>query len=221
MPPKRGRFTITLPGLGDALPDFGMAVVFLITWIAPHTFGERAVAWLMLTMLIEFINVHSSAFIGQIIIGKAVPAEKLKGLVVVGSFYTLFIAGFALAFKTWWPVVSFWAQTLNRSMGAMLGQAPSGLEKKYLQAAWASAVLFYVVFVGVTTVLPIPPLGITRPVVHALHLPGSGEWISHPQKVIAFGFLYFLATAISELFGHRWMINAPDANARPTERAAA
>ena len=64
--------------------------------------------------------------------------------------------------------------------------------------------VFYLVFVGITTVLPLPKLGITAAVVSAQELPGEGLWIEQPHRVIAFGFLYFSAWGISELYAHRW-----------------
>ena len=53
--------------------------------------------------------------------------------------------------------------------------------------------------------LPLPRLGLTPEVVARLALPGSGQWVEQPHRVLAFGFLYFAATAISEAFGHRWV----------------
>ena len=34
---------------------------------------------------------------------------------------------------------------------------------------------------------------------------GSGLWIDEPQRVLAFGFLYFIGTGLSELFSHEWL----------------
>lgn len=64
--------------------------------------------------------------------------------------------------------------------------------------------MFYLAFVFVTTLLPMPKLGITPAVVDAQDLPGSGLWIDEPHRVIAFGFLYFSTWGISELYAHRW-----------------
>lgn len=196
---------ILLPVLGAAAPNFVLAAMFLITWIDPYRFGEKMVAYLMLVMLLEFIVVHSSAFMGSVAFSSETAGRKAKGMLLLGGFYTLFVGGFALAFKTWWPLASFWVLTLNRLLGGILGVAPSGREKEYMQRSWGAGVLFYVVFVGLTTVLPVPKFGITSAVRHTQDLPGSGEWISHPEKVIAFGFLYFLFSGISDLFHHAWM----------------
>lgn len=210
---------ILLPVLGASAPNFILAAMFLITWIDPYRLGEKMVAYLMLVMLLEFIVVHSSAFMGSVAFSSEAPGRKAKGMLILGGFYTLFVGAFAAAFKTWWPLASFWLLTLNRLLGGMLGVAPSGREKEYMQRSWGSSVLFYVVFAGLTTVLPVPKFGITSAVRHAQDLPGSGEWISHPEKVIAFGFLYFLFSGISDLFQHRWM--GQNAAATAADRSAA
>ena len=44
--------------LVTALPSAALAVTFLITWIAPYTFGEQVVRRLVLLMLLEFIIIH-------------------------------------------------------------------------------------------------------------------------------------------------------------------
>lgn len=61
-----------------------------------------------------------------------------------------------------------------------------------------------------TTLVPMPALGITPEVVAGQHLPGSGLWVDQPQRVIAFGFLYFAAVGVSELYGHAWLRRATE-----------
>ena len=194
-----------LPAVVSALPDLMLGATFLITWVSPYALREKMVAYLMLLMILEFIIVHSSAFMGRVMVGPLQRGRKSVTLLGLGGLYTLFVGGFALAFKAWWPLVTFWGLTLNRLLGVLLGQPPSGEEKTFVQYGWAASVMFYVLFVFATTLLPIPALGITAEVVRAQDLPGSGLWIDQPQRVVAFGFLYFTATGLSELFGQRWL----------------
>lgn len=56
-----------------------------------------------------------------------------------------------------------------------------------------------------TTLLPIPKFGVSEEVVRGQKLPGGGLWIDEPHRVIAFGFLYFTALAISEVFTNAWV----------------
>jgi len=196
---------VRLPSLIAALPDFGLAGVFLATWIAPDLLGVQRIGHLMLVMLLEFIVVHSAAFMGSAAIGAATPIERTKRVVGLGLFYTMFVGGFAAAFRTWWPIVAFWGLTLNRLLGMLVGQAPSEKAKLFMQQSWAVGAMAYLAAVFATTFLPVPELGITAAVRAAADLPGSGLWISEPQRVLAAGFLYFAALGLSELVDHRWL----------------
>jgi hypothetical protein len=210
-----------LPVVGAASPNLLLAGLFLVTWIWPTAAGDHMVSYCLLLMLLEFIVVHSSAFMGSVVVGKADSAGRVKAVLGLGLFYSLFVLGFALAFKSWWPLLSFWGLTLNRLLGVIFGVAPTGREKEFMQRGWGIAVLFYVGFAFVTTFLPMPRLGLTPDVVSAQNLRGSGLWISEPWRVIAFGFLYFLASGVSELFAHRWLPQSAAADAPIPERRAA
>jgi hypothetical protein len=159
----------------------------------------------MLVMLLEFIVVHSAAFMGTVRFAAGAPGAKAMRMLGLGVFYTLFVGGFALAFHQAWPLWSFWALTVNRMLSMLLKQAPDGDEQAFAQRQWAAGVLFYLLAVGLTTVLPIPRLGVSAAAIGAMHLSGSGLWIDQPWRVLAAGTLYYAATAASELFDHRWL----------------
>lgn len=189
----------------SAAPDLAMGVTYLVTWIAPEAIRPAMVSWLTGVMVLEFIIIHSSAFMGTVMFGKADRRGKAITLLGLGGFYTLFVGGFSLAFKTWWPLVSFWGLTVNRILGVLIGQVPRGEEREFIQRNWAVSALGYMVFTFATVLLPVPRLGITREVVARQHLPGSGLWVDQPHRVIACGFLYFTVLGLSELVRHRWM----------------
>ncbi len=204
---------LELPDLFSALPDFALGAVFLITWIRPGAFGGRSIGYLMLVMLLEFINVHSAAFMGNAILAPAARATKVGSIIGLGLFYTLFVGGFSLAFRRWWPLAAFWGLTLNRLTPVLFGRAPQGREKEFVQRGWAVGVMLYLLGAFTTTVLPLPRLGISSAVIQAQELPGSGLWIDQPWRVLAFGFLYFTGWGLSELYAHRWLppTGAPEA----------
>lgn len=195
--------------LVNAVADFGFAAVFLITWVAPDTFGEQAVRFLLLVMMMEFVVVHSSAVMGSVVVSRANRGLRTVALVKFGLFYSIFAGAFALAFKTWWPITMFWGQTLNRLLGVLFGQVPDDEQKTFIQRGWAASVLFYLLGATTTTLLPIPALGVTPAVIAAQHIPSSGLWVEQPQRVLAFGVLYFALTGWSDLKGHRWVKGAP------------
>jgi hypothetical protein len=188
-----------------ATPDVAIAALFLGTWIAPDLLGAERIGHLMLVMLLEFIVVHSAAFMGQAALGGTHRRQKILWVVGLGGFYTLFVGGFALAFRTSWPLVAFWILTLNRLLGMVVGQAPDGEGRLFMQRSWAVGAIAYLGAVFATTMLPVPALGVSGAVVAAADLPGSGIWIDQPQRVLAAGFLYFAAVAVSELADHRWL----------------
>jgi len=201
---------ITLAATVAAAPDLLFAGVFLATWIVPTALGAQMVGYLMLTMLLEFVIMHSSGIMGTTAYGPLPGGRKTLAVVGLGLFYSLFVLGFCLAFGTWWPFVAFWTLTGNRLLGALIGQAPEGEEKRFVQQGWAVAALAYLVLAFFTTLVPMPALGITPEVVAGQHLPGSGLWVDQPQRVIAFGFLYFAAVGVSELHGHAWLQRATE-----------
>ena len=188
----------------SALPDIGFAAVFLITWLRPSTFGPFMVKWLLVVMLVEFIIIHSAAFMGVVAFGPGGRAGRGARIVGLGAFYTLFAGAMSWVFRSWWPITAFWGQTLNRLLGVILGQAPSADQKAFVMSGWAAAVVFYLLGCFATIALPVPRLGITPAVVAAQKIPGGGLWVDHPEKVIAFGVVYFGLTAWSELRSHQW-----------------
>ena len=202
-----------LARFANAAPDFAMAGVYLLAWGAPHRLGLGHLPGLVLLMLLEFINIHSSGFMGNVLSRETSRFEapgtisllvKIGSVVGLAVFYTLFVGAFSFIFKVWWPVGAFWLLTLNRLLVLLPARASNRETQDAVQRGWAAAVAFYVlaVFAGMAA----PAWGITPEVRHALHLPGSGLWVEHPQTVLAAGFLYFGCMGLSDLFDHRWIM---------------
>jgi hypothetical protein len=208
--------TASRASLLNAIPDFATAGAFLITWIAPTAFGEQALSKLMLVMLLEFVVVHSAAFMGTVAIAPAARGKRALGILGLGAFYSLFAGGMGLAFHSWWPVIAFAALTTNRLLGVLLGQVPDAEQKAFIQMGWAASVLFYLGGCFLTILVPIPALGITPEVVAAQHFSATGLWIAQPQRVLAFGVVYFALTGWSDLASHAWAAKLKPAVARST-----
>ena len=97
-----------LPRLFAAVPDAITAGVFLIAWIAPAVTGPERIRNLMLTMLIEFIVVHSSGFYGGIMaMSDTSRVKRTFALLGFAAFYMIFILGFSFAFDSTWPILAF------------------------------------------------------------------------------------------------------------------
>jgi hypothetical protein len=175
-----------------ATPDAITAAVFLIAWIAPSIPGPQYVKNLMLTMLIEFIVMHSSAFYSGLSASSDLSRGK-RALLLTGlsAFYLAFIVGFAFAFDSTWPVFAFAWLFASRFTHLWTHPVQSEAETGRMMMLWGASGVTYVLGAITTVLLPLPALGITPDFISAMHLSGSGEWIERPYTVLAFGALYF------------------------------
>ena len=205
----------------SAVPDFGLSALFLITWIAPESTAAGVPRDLILLVLMEFIIIHSSAFMGLAAYPDAGSrSQRVKSVLGLGVFYSLFVIAFSVMFHSVWPLVSFWGLMLNRLLGVLLGQAQKGREADLLRISWAANMACYLFAVLITTLVTIPRLGFNSSALRErMHLPGTGLWIDEPWRVMAVGVLYYGLVGLSELSGHAWM--RPWKTPKKRERALA
>lgn len=214
LPPLDDAGRTPVPGaLASALPDALLALGCLCTWVAPQAMPAGTAGGVLLLVLLEFIVVHSSAFMGMQLVTPGPAGRRVLTVLGFGLFYSLFVGAFSLAFHAWWPLVSFWLLTLNRLTPILLGRAPAGGEREHLQRTWAGNAICYIAAVFVTLVLPLPALGMTPERVAALHLPGRGIWVSQPWRVTAAAALYYGLVAWLEATDYRAIRTAPPASA--------
>lgn len=197
----------TFPQLIAAIPDFGLAGFFMISWLHPYAFGNRMLSRLELMMLMEFIILHSAAFMACAMAFPRSRIVKTGGVIGLGLFYTLFVGVFSMSFHTWWPLASFWFLLVNRMMAVMMGKAPVARDLGYIIAGWAAGVIFYLAYAMLTALVNIPRLGITTAVQMAQPPSVGGLWAEEPWRVVAFGAFYYASIAVTELFG----VGAPPA----------
>lgn len=176
----------------SVLPDALTALAYLVTWFSPLLWKPDAVKFLMLVMLLEFLVVHSGAFMGAVVLSdKASRRYKTVAVLGFGMFYMLFAGAFGLAFDSWWPVLTFaWLLAAKFALIWFI-PVPKEEEARRQMTLWAFSVVAYLgaVFLGI--ILPLPRFGLDVDLVAQLQLPGSGLWIEKPHTVIAGGFVYF------------------------------
>lgn len=194
-----------LAALLAALPDFAIAGLALATWINPQWLGEDKVQWFLGLMLLEFIVIHSSAFLGVVALSDKPRSKRFLAALGLSAFYTLLAAGFSLGLESWWPLAAFWALTANRLLGILIGQAPDGEETALMAAGWGAGAVFYVLGAVATVVPPIPRFGIRPEMVGDLAADSGGLWVDQPHRVVAFAVLYFTCAGLFNLFAHRWL----------------
>lgn len=184
-----------------ALPDALTSMLFLIAWIAPGFLGPRRVKDLMLTMLIEFIVMHSSAFYMGIVNAEDLSrAKRLLAITGFSAFYLVFVLGFSLGFHSTWPIWAFGWLFLSRFLHVWTTKSEASETMQRVATLWLISGVTYLGGVFVTVFLPLPALGLTPAAIAALEIPRnmSGLWIEKPWTVIAFGMLYFAVLAWSK-----------------------
>lgn len=187
-----------------ALPDALTAGFFVMLWVAPQILWPQALRTGLLMMLVEFILVHAAGMLGGIVLAReAGQGQRWKPVLGFGAFYLVFIAAWAWQFQAWWPLLAL-AWLLAGKFALVLQPMPDADRRHQLASDWAIGVMAYLAGVFITTLLPVPRLGLTRTVAAAADLPGeSGLWVTHPQSVVAFGAIYFGALALVKALGWR------------------
>ena len=184
-----------------AAPDFTLALIFLIAWIAPRLFGLESVQNLIFVLIFEFIILHSAAVLVAVILGGFSARSGRTMIVGVGLFYLLFGLGFSVIVGALWPVIAIAVLTINRM--TTLRQTLDGPRRKRYGVilAWALTFGFYVVAMIVGAIFPWPALGLDASVVDFLTDNASGSMVETPQTSMAFGVLYYGGLGLADWFG--------------------
>jgi len=189
-----------------ALPDAVTSAVFISIWMYPFALGDSAIRNAMLIMLVEFILVHASGFLGGVVLADHVTRSKrVMTLLTFAMFYLVFIGAFMIVFREGWPLAAFGWLVLGKFAG-VIGRPRSARQRARMTAGWTLGAMFYLGGVFATVFLPVPRLGIGTDAAAQLGLAGSGLWVDEPHRVIAFGAIYFALSAWSK-WGD-WLVGA-------------
>lgn len=189
-----------------ALPDAVTALAFLALWLVPVWFGAQALRNAMLVMLVEFFLVNASIFLGGIAVDHARPRSlRLLAVMVFGALYVALLSGFLYAFDAWWQLPVFGWLLLGK-LALVFARPPGPARMHAMRSAWVMGGMFYVGGVMLTLALPVPALGIDETVrVQVASL--GGVWGNEPQRLVAFGLLYFGVSAMAKWRG--WQLPRP------------
>lgn len=176
-------------------PRFMTAAAYLAVWLVPGQVPAALARALFLGMVLEFLLLHSYAFLNLAtgVERAASFGARLRGSLTVlgfGSFYLLMAGaiGWATHSATLvWTIV--WLLGGRIFELAVAGDSAAAGETR--TASWMRYLLLYIFLAILTSVVPLPALGLTPEIVAGFHLPGSGTWVEKPQSALAFGFLYF------------------------------
>ncbi len=184
--------------IANALPDALTTSGCLVAWVVPFVFGPETIKAIVLTLLLEFLLIHSTAFLMNALYDSSrSPASRVMSFGAVGLGYLLLVAAFALLFGAWWPILAFaWLSAaklpwiLAPRNGRELEQ-----ERQRQRDYWAFSLGTYIIAVLAGVMLPLPALGLNPEVVASLDLPGKGIWVEHPQSAVVSMALYYAASA--------------------------
>jgi hypothetical protein len=189
--------------------DLAIAASFLITWISPYTFDERAVHKLTFVMIVEFLVVHSTGFFTafssndmMMSFGRSSGAEaerkarRKRAMALIGllMFYLLFAWGFSVSYGSAWPIFAFLVVSLPR-FPALIRSGSGDAEMFRGMATWAAMTAMYLLGAFVTLIADIPQLGVTPEVIANQKFGVGGIWPEEPYRALAFGTIYFTGLA--------------------------
>jgi hypothetical protein len=182
-----------------ALPDGMTACVFFWVWMDPSGWRRQLVAQGILILLLEFILIHSGAFLGSALFEPGMARSKrLQVLLGMGAFYSLFVAVWSWQFQSAWPLLFFGWLLGAKLLTVLLNHRQPETARWRQQGLLGASALYFLLCVPGALFLPLPRLGLTHHG-HYYGVPGSGEWVSQPHTAIAAAVLYFGLLALTKL----------------------
>ncbi len=145
---------------------------------------------LIMTLLLEFVVIHSAGFMGLVAMAKIPRARRAAGMLGLGAFYTAFVWPIATLSGETWMIWAFWGLVANRLWSAVGPAAVEGGEA-HNKESWGLSVLVYLVAVLVTAIVPLPAFGLGAPDAWTPPSNSGGLWNERPQQALAAGLLYF------------------------------
>ena len=188
-------------GIFAALPDAVTTGGFVLVWASPFVFGPLSVKSAMLTMLIEFFLVHATGFFTGFGSEPSMSrTQRIAILLGLSLFYVLMISAFAVNFHAWWLFLAFGWLLVGKIIWVVQNPKPDDNSTNRQMLAWAGSVALFLAGVLLTSVADIPRWGITEALApqYGLNTHG-GLWEAEPQRVVAFGVIYFGITFLVKL----------------------
>lgn len=192
------RATPWIAAVVAAAPCFYLSWVLVNVWREPMAWDDGN--WVRLgvgLLLLEFILLHSGAFMVGVLGQQQDMKKQLKLALALLAFYSLMVWAFAVSLNTPALMWIFGGIVLGRSLNLLLNPADN---KKEIMARSGIGVILYLLVVFGTVFLPIPELGITGSVLTEVYPDrGGGLWEREPERAIAGAALYFFLIGLAEI----------------------
>jgi len=190
--------SITLRDVAAALPDLTMGGVCAAFWIRLDWLTPALFTTLYIVVLFEiFVLLWMAQFAGVLTEWRR-KAPGARGGVIQPTFLLFAGAGVVSALvQSALPLLTAVLQAGNRLVGMVLGQAPASRELALLRKTSGLALICWFTGFLATTLLQVPRFGTVAP---SADMDGPFVvWNRDPQRLLAFGVLYFGAVGLMEL----------------------
>lgn len=185
----------------SALPDLATSAIALWVWLDPGQWRAALVGYAVLIMLVEFVLIHASGFFGVARDSSGPAPFGRRAAIGLVGMYLVFVASFAWSFgeslvflgAAWLLLAKAWPLLVGTVGRPAASQAQRGM--------WAASTMYYLMAVGLTTVLPVPRLGITGSGAQYGMEGQSGLWVSQPQTAVAALAIYFGLVGLTRQMG--------------------
>ncbi len=176
-----------------------MAGMFVTAWWWPRTLENGR--WVKLgvgVLVLEFILIHSGAFLNSTLMQKAGwPRDRM--LIALTAFYLLFGVAIALAFHSWWIFGSF-ALVMSGRLWSLFG-GQTDMERAVSMRRVAASAMLFLGLTFATLFLPLPRGGLNDALLTEVWPTRgkNGAWEQRPEIALAMGTAYFLLLGLVEM----------------------
>lgn len=195
--PDQHRLKHWFGALSAGLPCLYLSSVLVRVWMDPLAWDEgRWVPYGIGLLMVEFLVIHSGGFIGGLTAMKG--GKRWFVLVALVLLYAVMGVGMSLIVESSGLLYVFGLVLVGRVIDfATLG--PKGV--RVMLGRSLLSIPLYMAVTLLTVALPVPRLGITAGVAHAVMPQGQGGiWLEEPQRAICAATLYYAALGLSEIF---------------------
>ena len=180
------------------LPLLLLCYVLLRVWIDPLSIDQGD--WLKFAatvVMLEIVFVHSGAFMasGPIVCSKF--WQRLAWFLGFGLVYLAGIIGFTIAVKGNYVLWAVLGVALSRVVVLVFLPDKRGTIMMFKRSIVGTFILIMSV---VICFIPLPQMGITEEIRYAAFGVADGFVSEHPERMIAWGLLYFFVMAITEFY---------------------
>ncbi len=198
-PSVRGRLSHWLGAFAAAVPCIYLSWALFSTWADPMARdGGSWVRFGVGLMVLEFVLLHSGAFMAMVLKLDANPVKRSLMLLGMALLYGLMAWAFSAATDSPALLWIFGGVVAGRLLTGIIDRE-AGFQA--LMARSGFGVGLYLLVTMLTIFVPVPEWGITSSVVNEVYPDrGSGLWEKDPERAVAGAAVYFGLMGLLEVF---------------------